>query len=73
MINTEEILVKGMNCLVNGLGIIEAEQFITTIIKERFDYTKWQRKYFDDYASEDFHKEAVDYAKNHPFKPSNIK
>ena len=42
-----EIMNKGMKCLTQHLGSIEAEQFISIIIREKFDYTKWQREYFD--------------------------
>ena len=41
--STAEVLDNGMRCLVEGLGIIEAEQFVATLKRERFDYTKWQR------------------------------
>ena len=39
-----ELVAKGMDILVRELGIIEAERFISIIIRERFDYTKWQRE-----------------------------
>lgn len=42
-----EIMNKGRKCLTQHLGSIEAEQFISIIIREKFDYTKWQREYFD--------------------------
>lgn len=45
MESTAEILNKGMKCLMEQMGIIEAERFISVIIHERFDYTKWQRDY----------------------------
>ena len=41
--NMVEIMNKGMKCLTDQMGIVEAEQFIFLIIKEKFDYTKWQR------------------------------
>ena len=36
----------GMACLVEKLGIVNAERFIATIKRENFDYTTWQREYF---------------------------
>ena len=33
---------EGMKILIEHLGKVEAERFITLIIKEPFDYTKWQ-------------------------------
>ena len=46
-VTTSEIMRKGMECLTQQMGIVEAEQFISVIIREKFDYTKWQRDYFD--------------------------
>ena len=45
--NMVEIMNRGMKCLTDQMGIVEAEQFISFIIREKFDYTKWQRGYFD--------------------------
>ena len=51
--STAEIMKKGMDCLIQNLGIIETEQFISVIIREQFDYTKWQREYFDQIPKEE--------------------
>jgi hypothetical protein len=34
---------EGMKVLAENLGIIEAERFITLILRDPFDYTEWQR------------------------------
>jgi len=39
---------EGMNVLINHLGRVEAERFISLIIREPFDYTEWQRDLFND-------------------------
>jgi hypothetical protein len=39
---------KGMKVLINSLGKVEAERFISLIIREPFDYTEWQRDLFND-------------------------
>lgn len=67
MTNTIDILNRGMECLTENLGVVEAEHFISVIIRERFDYTKWQREYFDNMAPGEFHEKAVEYAKAHPY------
>ena len=36
-------------------------------IRERFDYTKWQRTHFDAKSPECIREEALAFAKNHPF------
>ena len=66
--NTVEVMNRGMECLVENLGIIEAEHFISVIIREKFDYTKWQREHFDKIPAEQLYENAVQYAKEHPYK-----
>jgi len=39
---------EGMKALINSLGRVEAERFISLIIREPFDYTEWQRGLFND-------------------------
>jgi hypothetical protein len=39
---------EGMKILINKLGQVEAERFISLIIREPFDYTEWQRNLFND-------------------------
>lgn len=65
--NTVDILNRGMECLTRNLGVVDAEQFISIIIREKFDYTKWQRSYFDTMSPGEFHENALEYAKTHPY------
>ena len=43
---------------------MEAERFIS--IREKFDYTKWQREYFDEKTPEEISKEAEAFEKARP-------
>ena len=43
--STSEIMDKGISCLLDNLGTVETERFISVIIREQFDYTKWRRQY----------------------------
>ena len=43
MITDTELRVKGMEALLMTLGEVQAERFITLLIREPFDYTQWQR------------------------------
>ena len=43
-----EIRVDGFRALIDGLGAVEAERFISLILREPFDYTKWQKHLWDD-------------------------
>ncbi len=66
--STMELLNQGMKCLVNGMGLVDAERFVAAVMREKFDYTKWQRDYFDKKSPEQLHTEAVQYAEEHPYK-----
>lgn len=39
-----EIKVQGIEALISSLGEVQAERFISLILREPFDYTKWQQK-----------------------------
>jgi hypothetical protein len=38
-----EIRQTGLEALVKALGPVEAERFIASISRDRFDYTEWRR------------------------------
>ncbi|MCB0726229.1 MAG: hypothetical protein KDD00_02115 [Ignavibacteriae bacterium] len=59
MATDSEIKEKGFKALMNELGIHDMERFISLIIKDPFDYTKWQRNLFKDKDPEDLSKEAM--------------
>lgn len=62
-----EIMNRGMNCLLEKLGVIETERFIAVISREKFDYTKWQRQRFHNMSSDEFNEAAVAYSRENPF------
>lgn len=62
-----EIMNRGISCLLEKLGVIETEQFISVINRERFDYTKWQQQKFDNVDSEEFNEAAIAYSNGNPF------
>jgi hypothetical protein len=66
MHTTATIMNDGINCLVERLGIIETEIFISQIIREPLDYTKWQREHYADMSVSELNKKAVEYAKKNP-------
>lgn len=65
---TAEIMSRGMDCLVKHLGDIEAQQFISTIMREKFDYTAWQQEHFDVADAHALNDVAADYEMKHPFR-----
>jgi len=42
MLTDIEIKKKGLRVLIENLGDVNPEKFISLIIKEPFDYTEWQ-------------------------------
>ena len=68
-LNTVEIMDRGLDCLIKNLGVIETERFISTIMRERFDYTEWRKELFGDMSLEELAKAAVEYEGAHPFVP----
>ena len=68
MMSTVELMNKGMRCLTSQMGVVEAEEFISLVIQEKFDYTKWQREYFDKMPADELHRKAIAYAKEHPYQ-----
>lgn len=66
MNNTAAIVNDGINYLVEKLGIIETEIFISQIIRDPSDYTKWQSEYYAGLSVSELNKKAVEYARNNP-------
>ncbi len=69
MRSTSVIMSEGMKYLVEKMGIVETEIFISNIIKEPFDYTEWQRENFNDISLEELNEQAVQYCKNSNSEP----
>ena len=65
--STAEVMKLGMNCLIENLGVTDTERFISTLFREKSDYTLWRKRYFDNVDLDSFLKASVDYAKEHLF------
>lgn len=68
MNSTAEIMERGIKCLLEKLGTTETERFISTIIRERFDYTKWRRECFGNMTVDELNAAAASYDSVHPFQ-----
>ncbi len=55
---------EGMNVLIERLGKVDAERFISLIIREPFDYTKWQEDLFVDLSVRELSEKAMEYIKD---------
>ena len=46
---------RGMDALTETLGLVDAERFISIILREPFDYTEWQQNLYKDVSLDDFY------------------
>ena len=59
MITDTEIKIIGVKALTDALGEVNAEKFISLIMREPFDYTKWQRQLWDGRSVEEISRSAM--------------
>lgn len=52
---------EGMKILIKHLGKVEAERFISLIIREPFDYTKWQKGLWEEKTVKEISEAAMNY------------
>ena len=58
-----DALIKsdGMRILAENLGIVEAERFITLILREPFNYTEWQRTLYGNMTVNELYNKIVEF------------
>ena len=56
-----EIKIKGFKALTESLGLVEAERFISLIMREPFDYTKWQRSLWEGKSVAEISRAAMNF------------
>jgi hypothetical protein len=67
MTNSAVLLDKGMRCLTNELGLVEAEQFIYLLLSEPFNYTEWRRdNLFTGMSVDEISQAATKYCEENP-------
>jgi hypothetical protein len=65
-----ELRQDGLRALISALGPVEAERFITLILREPFDYTNWQKRLWTEMSVEEISKAAMKLRKGRS-KPPN--
>lgn len=60
-----QLRIDGMQVLINTFGTVEAERFITLMLREPFDYTTWQRTLWQDRSVKDISRAAMEYRHSH--------
>ena len=65
----KEIWDKGLNCLFENLGFIDAKKFIIMVNSRKTDYTEWRREnLFENMSEGEFLEDAIKYSKSHELK-----
>ena len=63
-----EVRLRGLRALVDALGPVEAERFISLILREPFDYTSWQRQLWAESSVDELSKAAMQWRRAAPNK-----
>ena len=58
-ITDTEVKQKGLGALIDALGEVDAERFITLLNREPFDYTQWQKNIFGNFDVHELSKRAM--------------
>jgi hypothetical protein len=61
MLTDFEIKKKGFRILIENLGDVDTEKFISLIIKDPLDYTKWQSTLWTNQTVDKLSEQAMDY------------
>ncbi len=56
-----EIKIQGFTVLVEAMGDVLAEKFISLVLREPFDYTKWRQQLFPDIELKKLSQRAMEY------------
>ncbi|HEY7213912.1 MAG TPA: hypothetical protein VIC28_04740 [Thermoanaerobaculia bacterium] len=59
MITDEELKVQGVRVLIDALGNVQAERFVSLLTRASFDYTKWQAGLWPDVSVEQLSRDAM--------------
>ena len=59
MTTDTEIRVLGLKALTDALGDVDAERFITLVLREPFDYTAWQKELWQERSVADISRSAM--------------
>ncbi|MDR1884379.1 MAG: hypothetical protein LBR26_16615 [Prevotella sp.] len=67
MTNSAALLDRGIRCLNDELGILDAERFVALLLREPFDYTEWRKdNLFAGMNLDEIIDQADKYHKEHP-------
>ena len=56
-----ELKLLGIEALIHALGEVQAERFVSLMLREPFDYTKWQRDLWPEKSLEEISRSAMEH------------
>ena len=59
MITDEELKVQGVRALIDALGDVQAERFVSLLSRASFDYTKWRESLWPKVSVEELSRRAM--------------
>jgi hypothetical protein len=65
MVTDTELRLEGMTVLLERLGIVEAERFISLLQREKFDYTQWRKGLWEGKSVRELSTAAMGFRKTH--------
>ncbi len=69
MVTDMELKLEGMTVLLERLGLVEAERFISLLQREKFDYTRWREGLWEGKSVRELSAAAMKYRQD----PSRVK
>lgn len=68
--NDVALVSKCIAALCGQVGIVDVERFIYLVRNESFDYTNWQREYYDKISPDELDSALDKFSAAHEFKGS---
>ena len=65
MVTDTELRMEGMAVLLERLGIVEAERFISLLQREKFDYTQWREGLWEGKSVRELSAAAMEFRTSH--------
>ena len=66
MTHPDDLMTQGMRCLIDNLGIVDAQRFIVLVKTDKSDYTEWQHEHYDKMTAGELHAALIEFSKQHP-------
>ena len=64
IMRTDSVLrFEAIDALLQALGMVDTERFISMIKRDTFDYTEWRRGQWNDMTIDEVFTEAAEYSK----------